>query len=86
MLVACQIPRDEALVRVRSEGAFFPLRSAMILIHDLGSHWRIREPFSGHRVLIPASWCTMSFLPHRHAWRQTRQAYWVLHVYALRLL
>lgn len=43
----------------------------MILVHDLGSHWRICEPFSGLRMLIAASWCTMLFLPHRHGWRQT---------------
>jgi hypothetical protein len=44
---ACDV--CQVRVRVRSEDAFFPLQSATILIHDLGSHWRIREPF-GLRV------------------------------------
>jgi hypothetical protein len=28
----------------------------MILIHVRGSHWRIREPFSGYRMLIASPW------------------------------
>jgi hypothetical protein len=38
---------------------------------DLGSHWRIREPFSDHRMLIVLVVVyTMSFLPRGHGWRQ----------------
>jgi hypothetical protein len=40
----------------------------MILIYVLGSHWRIREPFSGYRMLIASLWirvisATQSQLP-----------------------
>jgi hypothetical protein len=45
----------------------------MILVHDLGSHWRICEPFSSLRMLIAASWCTMLFLPHTVGGRHTER-------------